>query len=110
MKKIFFKILCIFFILIISTVSKIDYLYSQIVPEKSPYDKRQYEALELSNGLKVLFIDDKDVEKSAYTLSVNTGSSYNPPRSLGLAHYLEHMLFLGSEKYPLESSYPNFIR
>ena len=27
----------------------------------------------------------------------------------GLAHFCEHMLFLGTEKYPVENEYPRFL-
>ena len=43
------------------------------------------------------------------SLSVNVGSLNNPPHRHGLAHFLEHMIFLGSEKYPDESSYSDHI-
>ena len=43
------------------------------------------------------------------SLSVNVGSLNNPPHRHGLAHFLEHMIFLGSEKYPNESSYSDHI-
>ena len=35
--------------------------------------------------------------------------SRDPPEVPGLAHFLEHMLFLGTERYPEESAYSNFI-
>ncbi|CAN4107220.1 unnamed protein product [Withania somnifera] len=35
---------------------------------------------------------------------------YNDPKGLeGLAHFLEHMLFYASEKYPVENSYSKYI-
>lgn len=67
---------------------------------KSPNDDRQYSALLLPNGLQVVLVSDPTLENSAASLAVGVGSAHNPKTQLGLAHYLEHMLFLGTEKYP----------
>ena len=76
---------------------------------KSPNDTRQYQVIRLANQLQVLLISDPDLENSAASLSVPIGSMHNPENQLGLAHYLEHMLFLGSEKYPVINEYSKFM-
>ncbi|MCE3252414.1 MAG: peptidase, partial [Cellvibrio sp.] len=76
---------------------------------KSENDKRNYRYLLLDNQLRVLLISDPDTEKSATALDVNVGANQNPPERPGLAHFLEHMLFLGSEKYPQAGEYQEFI-
>ncbi|KAK0594994.1 hypothetical protein LWI29_002428 [Acer saccharum] len=72
-------------------------------------DKRQYKRLVLSNSLQVLLISDPDTDKCAASMDVNVGSFSDPDGLEGLAHFLEHMLFYASEKYPLEDSYSKFI-
>ncbi|MZG31271.1 MAG: peptidase M16 [Nitrospinae bacterium] len=72
-------------------------------------DKRKTQTLSLENGLDVLLISDPDVHRSAAALSVGTGYLYDPDEKAGLAHYLEHMLFLGTEKYPEVGSYKKFL-
>lgn len=67
---------------------------------KSPNDDRQYAAMMLPNGLQVVLVSDPSLENSSASLAVGVGSAHNPKEQLGLAHYLEHMLFLGTEKYP----------
>ncbi|XP_022686132.1 insulin-degrading enzyme-like [Varroa jacobsoni] len=42
-------------------------------------------------------------------LCVQAGSLFNPPELPGLAHYTEHMLFMGSKKYPGENDWDTFI-
>lgn len=37
--------------------------------------------------------------QAACGLSVGVGSFSDPPEIPGLAHFLEHMVFMGSEKY-----------
>jgi insulysin len=66
-------------------------------PVQSPNDSRAYRLLTLDNGLKALLISDVDTPKAAASLDVHVGSGDNPEGRGGLAHFLEHMLFLGTE-------------
>jgi protease-3 len=76
---------------------------------KSPNDDRQYSALMLPNGLQVVLVTDPASEVAAVSLAVGVGSYQDPDAQLGLAHYLEHMLFLGTEKYPEPNSFQKFV-
>ena len=76
---------------------------------KSPTDDRDYLTFTLPNQLKVLVISDPATDKAAASVDVSVGSNANPKNRLGLAHFLEHMLFLGTEKYPEAGSYQEFI-
>ena len=76
---------------------------------RSPNDQRLYRYLQLDNKIKVLLISDEQAEKSAASLNVHVGSFQNPKEREGLAHFLEHMLFLGTEKYPEAGEYQAFI-
>lgn len=81
---------------------------SPIVVNKSPNDERDYAAVTLDNGLKVLMVSDPTTEKSAAALSVGVGAFSDPMDFQGMAHYLEHMLFMGSESFPEPDGYMNF--
>lgn len=76
---------------------------------KSENDKRNYRYLILDNQLRVLLISDPVTEKSAAAMDVNVGANQNPADRMGLAHFLEHMLFLGTKKYPHAGEYQEFI-
>ncbi|XP_022094344.1 insulin-degrading enzyme-like [Acanthaster planci] len=76
---------------------------------KSAEDKRTYRGLELTNGMTVLLISDPTTEKAAAAMDVNIGSMSDPWDIPGLAHFLEHMLFLGTKKYPSENAYSQFL-
>lgn len=76
---------------------------------KSPGDTREYRYLELDNQLKVLLIADSTAEKAAASLDVYVGSRHDPENRQGLAHFLEHMLFLGTQSYPQADEYQKFI-
>ena len=72
-------------------------------------DKRVTKTLTLENGLAVFLVSDPDVHRSAAALSVGVGHLYDPEDKQGLAHYLEHMLFLGTKKYPEVGSYQKYL-
>ncbi|XP_066956310.1 insulin-degrading enzyme [Macrobrachium rosenbergii] len=76
---------------------------------KSDEDQRQYRALILDNNLKVLLISDSTTDKSAAAIDVHIGSMSDPRELPGLAHFCEHMLFMGTEKYPCENEYNKYL-
>ncbi|CAD8092428.1 unnamed protein product [Paramecium primaurelia] len=63
-------------------------------------DHREYRYLELENHLKVLLIHDSESEMASAAMDVKAGSWHEPNEYPGLAHFCEHMLFIGSQKYP----------
>ncbi|PRQ44705.1 putative insulysin [Rosa chinensis] len=87
---------------------------------KARTDNREYRRIVLPNSLQVLLISDPDTDKAtalssqtcfscAASMDVSVGSFSDPDGLEGLAHFLEHMLFYASEKYPLEDSYSKYI-
>jgi len=70
---------------------------------------RQVRKLRLSNGLEALLISDPNTPQSGGVLTVEVGSWSEPDEYPGLAHFLEHMLFLGTKKYPAEGGYQAYI-
>ncbi|MGB0449758.1 MAG: insulinase family protein, partial [Porticoccaceae bacterium] len=75
----------------------------------SPNDQREYRHVRLDNQLDILLISDPTSDKAAASLDVYIGSYQNPADRAGLVHFLEHMLFLGTEKYPDPGEYQRFI-
>lgn len=76
---------------------------------QSPNDDRDYRYLTLENGLQVLLVSDPAADKAAASLVVYRGSYHDPDEYPGLAHFLEHMLFIGTRKYPEVDGYQTFI-
>jgi len=76
---------------------------------KSPNDDKNYHALTLANGLRVLLIENQHSQKAAAALAVNVGHFSDPSSRQGMAHFLEHMLFLGTKNFPDGSEYQQFI-
>ncbi|MDG3006971.1 M16 family metallopeptidase [Paludisphaera mucosa] len=54
----------------------------------------------LGNGLKVLVLPRKGVRIVVCDLFYPVGSFDEPPGKTGIAHFLEHMLFKGTERFP----------
>jgi protease III len=76
---------------------------------KSPNDSRTYKTLVLPNQLEIVLIHDPLVEQSAAAMSVGVGLLNDPMSQQGMAHFLEHLLFMGTEKYPEPSEHSDFI-
>ncbi len=80
------------------------------VPHSSDLDQKEYRGLVLENGLKVLLVSDPKSDRAEASMDVHVGSGSDPAGWNGLAHFLEHMLFLGTGKYPEAGEYQAFIK
>lgn len=88
-----------------ATSSKLDHIVI-----KRPTDERTYKAITLpSNGLRVLLISDPTSSRSAAALDVHAGAFSDPIEVPGIAHFCEHMTFLGTKKYPDEDGFSTFL-
>ncbi|REG84211.1 insulinase family protein [Marinomonas pollencensis] len=77
--------------------------------DKAITDHNTYRLTTLKNGLNIILVNDPHAERFAASMAVNVGSYQDPKNQQGLAHFLEHMLLLGSKKYPEAGSYQSFI-
>lgn len=76
----------------------------------APTDSAVFRRFVLDNGLRVLLVSDPKFNKSGASLVVNVGQIDDPADREGQTHFLEHMLFLGTEKYPEVAEYGNYMR
>jgi len=76
---------------------------------KPETDNREYAITNLENGIQVLAVSDSKATKAGYGVSVEVGSFTDPDDLPGLAHLCEHLLFLGTKKYPKENEYDSFM-
>lgn len=76
---------------------------------KSQQDSKNYHGLILENGVKVLLVSDPTALKSSACMCVDVGHMSDPVDVPGLAHLIEHVLFLGTEKYPQENEFRSFV-
>ena len=81
--------LCLFTLLPLSAQ------YYEMV-EDDPMQTRIYT---LDNGLKVYLSVNKEKPRIQTFIAVRTGSKNDPAETTGLAHYLEHLMFKGTDKF-----------
>ncbi|XP_072378297.1 nardilysin-like [Diabrotica undecimpunctata] len=94
-------------------------------PIKSESDKKEYNIIKLKNGLVAVLISEvktqtdsneidgvtiaNEEKLAAATLQIGAGCFCDPVDVLGLSHLLEHMVFMGSEKFPIENDFDSFL-
>lgn len=67
--------------------------------ESFPNDPMNVRIYTLDNGLKVYLSVYKDAPRIQTAIAVRTGSKNDPHDNTGLSHYLEHMMFKGTNHY-----------
>ncbi|RCK65999.1 putative protease AXL1 [Candida viswanathii] len=70
---------------------------------------KSYKLIKLSNGLRTLIISDPVATNSSCSISINSGSFNDPLDMQGLAHLCEHMVFMGSSKFPSANEFFNVL-
>ncbi len=70
---------------------------------------RKTAKIRLANGLMLYLISDEKADASSAALSVGVGHWNDPREFPGMAHLVEHLLFMGSKSYPRESGFMSFI-
>jgi insulysin len=66
--------------------------------EKPDLDDRSYRVIELPNKLEALLVHDAQTDKASASLNVNVGNFCDDEAMPGMAHAVEHLLFMGTEK------------
>lgn len=62
--------------------------------------QKSFEKITLSNGVRLLLVPVPGVNSIASAVMVGVGSRYETPAVSGISHFLEHMVFKGTQKYP----------
>ena len=66
--------------------------------------------LTLDNGLRLILRHAPRLKRCAAALRVGAGSHDAPSAWPGLAHFLEHLFFLGTARFPLEDGLMRFVQ
>lgn len=69
-----------------------------------------FEQIELSNGLKVISLEDHSCPIVAVQLWYHVGSKNEEPRRQGFAHMFEHMMFRGTDRLNETAHFDNIRR
>src|SRR3989344_1077224 len=59
-----------------------------------------FQFYKLRNGVRVVLVPMEGVESTAVGVFVETGSRYETAKINGISHFLEHMVFKGTKKFP----------
>ncbi len=104
-----FLLLSSFFSFLSADYSVVEDLFKEkvLTPSMQGIERKK---IRLTNGLEAYLISDPEAPRSAAALSVGVGWSEDPKNAVGMAHFVEHMLFLGTEEYPEEGEYGDFIK
>ena len=65
--------------------------------------------MRLANGLTCCLVRDSGTDKAAASLCVGVGAYADDKAVAGVAHFLEHMLFQGTETYPADNEYKRYV-
>src|SRR3990167_6649053 len=71
---------------------------------------RQTAKIKLQNGVQAYLISDAEIDQSAAAVCMRAGSWQDPTEYPGMAHFLEHMLFMGSKPYPTEEEFMQYMQ
>ena len=63
-------------------------------------EDRSYQKTLLPNGVRLILIPMEGVNSIATSVMVAVGSRYETSKTNGISHFLEHMVFKGTQKYP----------
>ena len=66
--------------------------------EAPALDDRSYRVVRLPNKLEALLVHDPDTDKASAAVNVNVGSFSDAEDMPGMAHAVEHLLFMGTKK------------
>jgi predicted Zn-dependent peptidase len=90
MKRIIYLLLATLFV--VTSCNKYSY-------ESVPGDPLEARIYTLDNGLKVYMVVNKDEPRVNAHVAIRVGSKNDPVETTGLAHYFEHLMFKGTEKF-----------
>lgn len=69
-------------------------------PASAELDLNRAEVHHLSNGLTVMLLEDRSFPVVSVQMLYRSGSAAETAGKTGLAHFLEHLVFRGSENFP----------
>ncbi len=107
--RIFWGLFVVFFFFSSNTLAEGQLDYDQLVEQRKSKDPRPTQKITLENGLEVTLIQDVKNNNAFASMNVGVGSLAEHKDQRGLAHFLEHLLFLGSEKYPDVDAYKKYL-
>lgn len=94
MKNLFLSITTLLAVLLMMSCNQSKYKYETV-----PNDPLKVRMYTLDNGLKVYLSVNKDKPRVQTYIAVRVGAKNDPAETTGLAHYFEHLMFKGTQKF-----------
>jgi zinc protease len=88
------------FILFISLTALLLVFSLTAAAEEIVLDEPEYQSFELDNGLQFMVFPDHSIPLLRYSIYYNVGSIDETEGQTGISHFLEHLMFLGTENLP----------
>jgi len=67
---------------------------------KWDFNEGWYETFDLANGMQIIVIPNHKVPAVSHMVWYKVGAMEDPRGKTGIAHFLEHLMFKGTEEYP----------
>ncbi|MBI1924770.1 insulinase family protein, partial [Candidatus Poribacteria bacterium] len=87
------------FALILSLIASTGWAGYKRINAPNPADGMSVQIYQLDNGLTVYLTENHEEPRFYAEVAVRAGSKHDPPEATGIAHYLEHMLFKGTQNF-----------
>ena len=88
------------FILFISLTALFLVFTLTAAAEEIVLEEPEYQSFELDNGLQFMVFPDHSIPLLRYSIYYNVGSIDEKEGQTGISHFLEHLMFLGTENLP----------
>ena len=85
--------------LIFSLIASTGWAGYKRINESNPTDPMAVQIYQLDNGLTVYLTENHEEPRFYAEIAVRAGSKHDPSDATGIAHYLEHMLFKGTQNF-----------
>ncbi|MFN2341108.1 MAG: M16 family metallopeptidase [Halanaerobium sp.] len=97
-EKIFIKKrnLFLFFMCILSLIL----VFSSAAAANVELEQPEYQSFKLDNGLEIMVFPDHSIPLLRYSIYYNVGSIDEVDGETGISHFLEHLMFLGTDNLP----------
>lgn len=89
----------VFLLLILSLISSTSWAGYKRINEPNPADQMAVQIYQLDNSLMVYLTENHEEPRFYAEISVRAGSKHDATEATGIAHYLEHMLFKGTQNF-----------
>lgn len=98
MKKVFFLFVCFFCFSSLVAQPRLEIANKSIAKQRFETENKDIKTLTLSNGMRAVLCEDHSKPQIWGAVCVHAGGKNDPSDNTGMAHYLEHLMFKGTNQ------------